>query len=383
MTEAFWDEASLSDDVQTITCSGGLEVFKSLCVHALRDPYGMYCRRRHPDKGKVFDISAKTLVDELVKIGGRHAVASHQGDRSYHSVVWDDAIVCVTDNGGERAWQASLVTSTERMFNTIDARLREHLIDYAVEPSTDTIVYTLAGSRGSYGLRQLGVERRALVRENYSPSVLDDADYVLKNLLAADPYGRFALIEGPTGGGKTRLVRGLSHALKGRCRVIEVSAHLVPDLSGPDLIGALLDCSLPTVLIVEDADAALLSRNHSHGNNLPALAAMLNLSDGIRGEMLDFRIVATTNAKVEHLDSALERDGRLIRRISVDRLPPEQTLAIAAREAKLDASELSRYVDESPMLSAARTMLYRGAMLGEAYGIAHRVKSLVENRSAG
>jgi SpoVK/Ycf46/Vps4 family AAA+-type ATPase len=95
-----------------------------------------------------------------------------------------------------------------------------------------------------------------------------------------------------------------------------IPANLISQLSGPDILPVLLEhksCDdegegKPIVLILEDADDALLDRK---SGNLSALSNILNLGDGILGEMADLRLVATTNAKFINLDDAITRPGRL------------------------------------------------------------------------
>jgi SpoVK/Ycf46/Vps4 family AAA+-type ATPase len=76
------------------------------------------------------------------------------------------------------------------------------------------------------------------------------------------------------------------------------------------------DKGKPTILILEDADDALIARDQNLGAKA-SLAAMLNLSDGILGAVLDLRIIATTNQKIENVDNAILRPGRLLERMGL------------------------------------------------------------------
>ena len=53
---------------------------------------------------------------------------------------------------------------------------------------------------------------------------------------------------------------------------------------------------------MEDADATLATRQI---DNVGRLSDLLNMSDGILGEMADLRIIATTNAKSTEIDEAV------------------------------------------------------------------------------
>lgn len=61
------------------------------------------------------------------------------------------------------------------------------------------------------------------------------------------------------------------------------------------------------------------------------LADILNLGDGIPGELADIRIVATINAKRIDIDPAILRPGRLCLHVSFAKLNREKALAIYSR----------------------------------------------------
>lgn len=187
-----------------------------------------------------------------------------------------------------------------------------------------TVVQVLARRHGEYQLQSIGYETSELTPENYAPAVVAALRGARADLVAKEPPGRLLLLEGPPGTGKTRAVRALLAELKGAARVVIVPSDLVADLAGPNLLGALLGCSMPTVLVIEDADYALLDREARSGTDKQgatgALSALLNLSDGILGAQVDLRIIATTNAKIADLDAAVLRPGRLLARIEVGRL---------------------------------------------------------------
>jgi SpoVK/Ycf46/Vps4 family AAA+-type ATPase len=99
------------------------------------------------------------------------------------------------------------------------------------------------------------------------------------------------------------------------------------NLTGPAFFGALLqeknnpmsNTSRPVVLVLEDADASIVSRGI---NKAPHIAEILNLGDGIFGDVANIRIVATTNAKTVDVDDALLRPGRLCSHVKFDKLTP-------------------------------------------------------------
>jgi hypothetical protein len=208
-----------------------------------------------------------------------------------------------------------------------------------------TNIYALCRRPDGYDVRDIGCEDAMLVPENYTPNVAQALTRAAQELLAKEPSGRLLLLEGPPGTGKTRAVRALIAQMQNQARVVIVPPHMIAELSGPDLLGALLGCSVPTILVMEDADYAMLDREHRSDADKQgatgALSAILNLSDGILGARIDLRIIATTNAKVAHLDAAVLREGRLMERIEFWHLDYERArgaLALALGVSRDDPS---------------------------------------------
>lgn len=63
------------------------------------------------------------------------------------------------------------------------------------------------------------------------------------------------------------------------------------------------------VVILEDADAALMTRG---ADNREQVSAILHLSDGMLADFLRLQIVCTMNCRAADIDQALLRPGRLL-----------------------------------------------------------------------
>ncbi len=249
--------------------------------------------------------------------------------------------------------------------------------------------YALRAARS--GLELTLVEAKAgrpLVRENYSAEVLAAFERAADDLESATPRGRLVLLDGPTGSGKTWLLRGLI----ARCpsaRYVYCTPDDVGKIAGPSFVHRLVELrdessegAFPTVLIVEDGDRCLVPRE---SGNLSEIQAVLNYSDGLLGAAVDLRMVVSTNA--EHLerrpndsiDAAVLRPGRLSSRIQVLRRTPEEANAILSRllgrDARMEAPASAARTARRVGFGGESAGVVRGFTLAEIYARASELES--------
>ena len=181
-------------------------------------------------------------------------------------------------------------------------------------------------------LRKMGYITSPLERDNYDPQVLVQYDAALRDLRRPHPNGRILLLEGPPGGGKTFLLRGLITEVS--ATYVVVSPKHYEDLMEAEFLTSLQDNlpqgeDGPMVLVLEDADKLLAPR--AKGTSLSGLSSALNMGDGLLSDLLDIRILATTNAGMKSLDPAILRPGRLSGRIHIGSLTPAHAAQIFQR----------------------------------------------------
>lgn len=124
------------------------------------------------------------------------------------------------------------------------------------------------------------------------------------DFLTSDESG-LMLLHGECGTGKTTYIRHLMYELFDTNFLILDSSVLAYINDGSFL--QLLLNNRNSVVILEDCESLLAER--AAGNAL--LATLLNLSDGIIGDSLQFKFICTFNASISKLDSAILRKGRL------------------------------------------------------------------------
>ena len=245
-----------------------------------------------------------------------------------------------------------LVTTVQDTFDKIEGRFKNLLQKTPPSNSVLALVNTPTG----LGLRSLGEFNQELLTCNYASGVIKGYEHVKACLASKEPCGRLVLFQGAPGTGKSYMIRSL--VSKVDSTFIIVGSNMIADLSGPAVLPTLLSTSdsspdgKPITFILEDADVALADRKSAGMNHLSGL---LNLGDGLLGDMMDVRIVATTNAGRLDLDKAIIRPGRMCQHITFDALSIHESNALYAK-----------------LVGAPDTQINKPLTLAEIYRLARR-----------
>jgi len=293
--------------------------------------------------------------------------------------VWPEGVLLVK-LGPDGKYDIRFCTNNDDTYTEVSKILGDFLLpEFVRQP-----IYSLARGANGIDLGEVGVAGVPFIPENYEDDIVAAFDFIVDDLQRANPVGRLSIIQGDPGTGKTFLIRGLLHEVFDAVFVL-IPPGMVEDLAGPELVPALIRArsligvDKPIVLLIEDADRALVPRvsakrvdafNESHKalvegiqadpnltpdqraaflgmaenvllsaghvgegpqSNLSAISSLLNSSDGILGTALNLRIICTTNAKIDEIDNALMRPGRLSKQVTVGLLSPEKAQEVYAR----------------------------------------------------
>jgi len=267
------------------------------------------------------------FIRQMEGLGGR-LLFKQIGTGNYDCLfMWNHGLVQVRFSGN---YLYVAATSHDEKF-VID--LQTNISALFLPPVQRGHIFAIVRSGPSLQLSSIGDASIPLEPGNYTPAVIEDYRFVVRDLRSEKPSGRIIVMEGEPGTGKTHLIRALLTEVPDAMFVL-VSPEMVRSLSGPELLPLLLSnknnyaMTGPIVLVLEDADQCLVTRD---GANINSIQSLLNLGDGILGSLLDLRIVATTNAKKLEMEAAILRPGRLSKRLEVGALDFETARGVFRR----------------------------------------------------
>lgn len=152
---------------------------------------------------------------------------------------------------------------------------------------------------------------------NYGEDFKKVSDKMIKSL--HDNSSGLYMLHGVPGTGKTTYIRYLASVLKKD--VIFFPTSFVDEITNPSIL-SLLKKKTDCVMILEDAEKALTKRSLSDQPSL--VSTLLNMTDGILGDVLKLNVIVTYNCDRQDIDEALLRKGRLKAEYSFQGLPKEQ-----------------------------------------------------------
>lgn len=155
---------------------------------------------------------------------------------------------------------------------------------------------------------------------NYNDDFYEVSDTVIEALNNKEKTGGIVLFSGLPGTGKSTYMRYLTQKIIGK-KLIYISPETISVLGEPAFISFMI-LHKNSILIVEDAENILKQRV---AGETSALSNLLNVTDGLLGDVLKLQVICTFNCKVEDLDEALTRHGRLIAEYKFDKLTLDKT----------------------------------------------------------
>jgi hypothetical protein len=197
-------------------------------------------------------------------------------------------------------WRFDIVGSPDFVY-----AIKTHIETSYINKQSPTVRWHYMGSHGEdYRDISLSPEDRKDPRDSFYPWLESGVENYLNQY--TNSSAPILLMAGAPGTGKTSLLRHFMF----RYQKMGYRAHITYDeriLNGDQLFIDVITGNRPSILIVEDADVLLTSRE-SDANKM--ISRFLNVSDGLI-PLHNKKIVFTTNlTDFQRIDSALTRPGR-------------------------------------------------------------------------
>jgi SpoVK/Ycf46/Vps4 family AAA+-type ATPase len=170
------------------------------------------------------------------------------------------------------------------------------------------------------------------------------SDRIIHDLNTRNKNG-IVLLHGLMGTGKTSYLRHIIENVENK-KLIYMPPDLVPLISSPDFIDFLADLK-HAIIFIEDAENIL---QHRESGGSQAVSNILNTSDGILGNILKIQFVCTFNCRLDEVDPALLRPGRLIAEYEFGPLSIKKTENLLA-ELYADKYDYSQYLGKKMTLA--------------------------------
>lgn len=306
----------------------------------------------------------KLSVDYVFRNGNLHETAFWRGLGDYQDVVLEvteakhtkfgDHISELVDEIYGESQENSELTKNEittckvNLASSNPEKLQELCSEFAKYVSKKASkIHLLTNSYGDVVLQPIDITPSTVDLElNYGKKFVEIHEEIISSL--SNKLSGLYLFYGDPGTGKSSYIKYLLNSVTNR-KIVYVPINLIDSLISPDFLPLLIS-NRNLILVIEDAEKALLSREENTGNS-SIVSAILNLTDSFIGNALNVSIIATFNTKKDNIDKALLRKGRL-------KLSHEfKKLEISEAQKLIDSLNFE-YVVKEPMSLAEIYYLY-------------------------
>jgi hypothetical protein len=242
-----------------------------------------------------------------------------------------------------------LITSLVAYYNVETGFPYEDFSSFYVESkNTSPKIGIIKSGRGGMYISKLTLNyKQEFSFDHYNEDFPEFENYITTQLSEKTP-GLY-LLHGDPGTGKSSAIRHLVKSVNRN--FIFIPPQMISHLSSPEFADIITDTHKGSVLILEDAEKALMKRESEDGfSNSTLVSSILNLTDGLYADLAQLAIIATYNCDRNLIDPALLRKGRLKAEYRFNKLN--------VKKAKVLAEKLDKNIDVTEDMSLADIFNY-------------------------
>lgn len=195
--------------------------------------------------------------------------------------------------------------------------------------------------KSEFGIATFGTSHLYTSYYDYTPKIVDiDLNYnddfkvpyekICDIIQKKDETG-FVLLYGEPGTGKSTIIKNLISKYTD-IEFVFMDSTLLASAPQNTLVSYFIE-NQNTVFILEDCEKVLLSREETSN---PIISTILNVTDGIIGDVLGIKLICTFNTSLDKIDKALMRKGRLSLKYEFKKLKHDKVSKILGKEVKED-----------------------------------------------
>lgn len=327
------------------------------CTEKFNDILNTFCTRT--SKPIITDIDSETRIDHFHDLGWYlHNKIFKQVPSEYHiENNFGTDIVAYLDSNGELIYRKIVENHLEKEFwEVVYAYLyknvviilsyslfeKENIKAIHLYHSTNDNIVPIANEFKKFQKEVKQTPKIGIIRQTkYGPSVAwkphdpvnkftpdnynEDFPEFLDNLTVKlnETNNGLYLLYGEAGTGKSSAIRHLITTINRP--FVFIPPQMVNYLANPDFTDLVLTTLKNSVLIIEDAEKALMKRESEDAfHNSELVSTLLNLTDGLYADLAGTSIIATYNCDRNRIDPALLRKGRMRAEYKFNRLTIER-----------------------------------------------------------